>query len=631
MFTKFNSGLTLRNGLIFFCIMSLTFVLVNNVMSAKQEAKISEEELKLYEGDYKLTVSPDPLGFFVKDGKLYFKEGGLAGDGQTVPLIYKDGKFKISEGHPNAFEFKIVDGKVKFTLYAAGRPFEGKRMAKDAPQGGKILDLSKPKVWEQYFTNLRAQGLSSQEIRQKYLSDIAEELGITVAELEKEIDARTPYWFFMLRAPTRIPEVFEAFLSVGVYKGFVPKPLEWQIRGKKLIEKLRAGNYITVKEITFSSSIMDIFPLYAEVAFDSTKRNMPIVVVQAGGYRTSSRLSIIPSIFRLARQGLFGVTVSKRGRNGGAGLDKTDAWATEVHDIIDAIEHVKKHYAQYIDPTNVNVWGYSGGCIDSISLATRFPDYFRFIGPYFGQFEWTSEVKPYEKEYLEEGIPEGLRSTLMGNIIKDHSGLPFQAPDNWMARNNLLGVINNPYSHILMFSDAEEGKYTRTLGHMREYLTKAEELGYTNVHLNVSQEGDPYRWWHAHPGGWDEGGNPDLFYSESLFVPHILNDDYPMPVLADQGQMVVLGYVKTKLFFVWLGEGNNAVARLYYELRTHEKVFKFERMSKNPDVRGVLRIPNPHGKRHKIFINGLAVGTAGPEPEIRIEFGLDDTVTIREI
>ena len=111
-----------------------------------------------------------------------------------------------------------------------------------------------------------------------------------------------------------------------------------------------------------------------------------------------------------------------------------------------------------------------------------------------------------------------------------------------MARNNMLGVINNPYSHILMFSDIEEGKYTATLGHMREYLAKAEELGYTNVHLNVSDENDQYRWWHAHPGGWDEGGNPDLFASESLFIPHILNGDYPEPVLSQQGNMVVLGY-----------------------------------------------------------------------------------------
>ena len=200
-----------------------------------------------------------------------------------------------------------------------------------------------------------------------------------------------------------------------------------------------------------------------------------------------------------------------------------------------------------------------------------------------------------------------------------------------MARNNMLGVINNPYSHILMFSDIEEGKYTATLGQMREYLAKAEELGYANVHLNVSDESDQYRWWHAHPGGWDEGGNPDLFASENLFIPHILNGDYPEPVLSQQGNMVVLGFVDTKPFTVWLAEGNNAVAKLYYELRTHEKVFQLERMSSDPSVLGVIRIPNPKGKRHEVFINGKPAGTVGPEPELEVECSLDDTVVVRQL
>ena len=46
-------------------------------MPISQEAEISEEELKRYEGNYRLDVAPDPLGFFVKNGKLYLKEGGL--------------------------------------------------------------------------------------------------------------------------------------------------------------------------------------------------------------------------------------------------------------------------------------------------------------------------------------------------------------------------------------------------------------------------------------------------------------------------------------------------------------------------------------------------------------------------
>ena len=366
---------------------------------------------------------------------------------------------------------------------------------------------------------------------------------------------------------------------------------DW-IRGDSLIGILRADARIAVEEVALPSSVLDISPLYAEVAYNPTRRKMPIVVIQPRGYLGSSRLSIVPSIHRMAGQGLFAVTVSKRGRDGGAGADRADAWATEVHDIVDAIEHVKRKYGAYVDPTNVNIWGYGGG-IDAISAAARFPDYFRFVGPYFGPLEWTTTLGQLGEAYLNREIEEGVHTRDMYDIIDGHGGPPSHVPDNWMARDNLLAAVNNRYRHTLMFSDIEEGRYTPTLGQMKPYLATAQELGYDNIHLNVSDGNDRHRWWHAHPGGWDEGGNPDLIASEALFVPHILNGDYPEPVLAPQGDFVVLGYLRTRRFSVWLGEGNDAVARLSYELGDHEKVFRFARITSNPDIRGVLSIPNP--------------------------------------
>lgn len=507
--------------------------------------------------------------------------------------------------------------------------FEGERVVGAFPPGGEPFDLSDPEAWERYWTDLREEGLTSREMRERYLSGIAGEAGIPIPELERRIEEWTPYWFFVSRAPERIPGTFEAFLSVGVVRGLAPKPRAWQIRGDSLIGKLRADGQINVERIAYSSSILDISPLCAEVAYDPAGRRMPIVVIQARGYLGSSRLSIIPSICRMARQGLFGVTVSKRGRDGSAGADRTDAWATEVHDIIDAIEHVKREYGEYVDPANINIWGYGGGGVDAISAVARFPDYFRFVGPYFGPFEWRTTLGSREEAYLGEEIEEGVHTRDMYDVIDDHGGPPSRVPDNWMVRDNLLAVVNNRYSHTLMFSDIEEGRYTPTLGQMKEYLATARKLGYTNIHLNVSDGNDRHRWWHAHPGGWDEGGNPDLFASEALFVPHILNGDYPAPVLARQGDLVVLGYLRTRRFSVWLGEGDNAVAGLSYELGGHEKVFRFERMTSTAEVRGVLSIPNPDRVEYDVFVNGRPAGGAGPETELEIGFDLDERIVIR--
>jgi hypothetical protein len=88
----------------------------------------SEEQLERFEGDYVIDVHPDPFGFYVKGGTLHLKIGGLEGDGQTVPLTEKDGKFIIAPGHPNAFEFKEVDGQIEFTFWAGGTSHRGSRV-----------------------------------------------------------------------------------------------------------------------------------------------------------------------------------------------------------------------------------------------------------------------------------------------------------------------------------------------------------------------------------------------------------------------------------------------------------------------------------------------------------------------
>jgi len=64
----------------------------------------SEAELHRIEGDYTVTVYPKPFGFLVQEGRLFLKVGGVAGEGRAVPLLSKeDGRFVLSEGHPNAF------------------------------------------------------------------------------------------------------------------------------------------------------------------------------------------------------------------------------------------------------------------------------------------------------------------------------------------------------------------------------------------------------------------------------------------------------------------------------------------------------------------------------------------------
>jgi hypothetical protein len=148
------------------------------------------------------------------------------------------------------------------------------------------------------------------------------------------------------------------------------------------------------------------------------------------------------------------------------------------------------------------------------------------------------------------------------------------------------------------------------------------------VELHLSKVGDAYLYHHDYPGSWVQLGNPDLMQAETFFVPHILHGDYPPPVLSDAGTLNVLGYVKTHRFFVWLGAGNDAGARLDYTLAGRDNSFRFQRLSRDASVKGKLVFPNPHAYAYKVTVNEDTITEKTTDREIRVPFGLNDSVRI---
>lgn len=469
---------------------------------------------------------------------------------------------------------------------------------------------------------------ASNKVDPSYLTELRRLTGdesLTLYDVEASIsEATSAYNHFMtLYTSGKLPSITDAWRLIAMRMGIEPLSAE-EAMGQPAIDRLRKDPDIVVKEIEYRSSVSDINPLYAEVCYDPKARNMPVAVVQHGG-NPGSRFATIPSCYRMAKKGMFGLSVSKRGRDGSAG--ENDSWAVETFDIFDAIEYAKREYAEFVDPTNVNIWGYSGGCIDSVAAAVRFPDYFRLVAPYFGQLEWATTFGSIPKEMRRQHVAKG-EEVKSNNIVDGIGGFPDEVPDHYMARDLLLGVINNPYSRMHFFLDSKDPSGPLLQGHFRDYLAKAQELGFTNVDLHLSKPEDVYRFHHIHPGAWAELGSPDLMVAESFYLSHILNRDYPEPVLADGGRMNVLGYIKTKEFFIWLGNGDNAAAELEYTLTGPEKFFMFRPLSSDPTVQGRLTVPNPEGHRWRIEVNREVVSESN-EPELAAHFGLDDSVVFR--
>ena len=393
------------------------------------------------------------------------------------------------------------------------------------------------------------------------------------------------------------------------------------------IERLRRGTDIVVKEIAYASSIERLAPLYAEVAYDPNVRHAPIMVLMHGDVPGTRMLSIAGGR-AYAEKGIFAVVPSLRGRDGSAG--EPDMFVKEIFDIYDAVEFVKRNYADYVDPTNVNITGGSGGGMASIAAAVRFPDYFRYSLPFFGVPDtghWLAGLgmtggltfQQWRSAVLAQGWPDG-SVALFSNIVRGLGGMPDEVPDKVMVRNTILGAVNNRQAQIHLFWDEQDGQVPSITERNHAYAAAARELGHDNVHLHYSKRGDPARYIH-----WV---SPDNTAAQQSFIPAMLAGTTPAPVLADAGRMVVLGYLKTKRFLAWLGSGDDAVARLDYQLAGNRAEFRFRRLSADPSRRGRLVLPNPTGAAWTIEINHRVTRSQVRGAEIVAEFPLDAVVVL---
>ncbi|UCC38594.1 MAG: prolyl oligopeptidase family serine peptidase [Candidatus Aminicenantes bacterium] len=392
------------------------------------------------------------------------------------------------------------------------------------------------------------------------------------------------------------------------------------------VQKLRQDKEIKVREIAYRSSVEDLYPLYAEVAFDPNRKKAPVIVLVHGDV-PGTRMIAIAGAYAYAKKGFFAIAPSQRGRDGSAG--EGDVFCREIYDIYDAVEYVKQNYPDYIDPTNINITGGSAGGMASIAAAVRFPDYFRMSIPYYGSPDtghWLrllglsgKTFEQWKQGVRSQGWPEG-SITLFRNIIQALGGMLHEVPDKVMARNLVLGVINNPYTQIHMIWDMQDGAAPSITMRNKAYHKSAVEMGYTNVHIHYSKVGDSIRYLH-----WI---TPDNATAQRFFIPQILAETYPPPILADAGRLIVLGFVKTKQFLVWLGQGDDAVARVDYQVSFRRSEFRFRRLSQDKNVRGKLVLPNKEKKKWTVKVNRKVVMSDVDASEITVDFGLDDVVVV---
>lgn len=283
---------------------------------------------------------------------------------------------------------------------------------------------------------------------------------------------------------------------------------------------------------TIDSGVDDIYMR----CFYKTKANQPLLILIAGYTQTATDF-LDATYQRFRDYGFFVVGVGMRGRNGATGT--ADDAARELHDVYDAVNHIKEKFAGLIDTTKVSIVGYSGGGGVTYGMVSKFPDLFACAVVCFGISDYG-----YDGTYGWWAEEPSRQATLEARI----GDTPANAPNEYKSRQHLVS-ISNFTGKLYIFHDVDD-----TLVHVDNSTRVVTQLiadGFSNYVYDETDSGDATRWLHDLPNGANSIVNAEDVFKADLLALTIQG----MP---SSGTVVVNGYLKCSLFEIWLGNGTTA-------------------------------------------------------------------------
>lgn len=271
----------------------------------------------------------------------------------------------------------------------------------------------------------------------------------------------------------------------------------------------------------------------------------PILLV-VHGWDGDARAFSDTAMIRMASYGYFVASVGMRGRNGAAGA--RDASGREIYDLYDALQYIRANYADYVSPTIAAIMGLSGGGGNALAAACKFPDTFNVVVDFYG-------MSDYGRDGTDGWYANCNNSNYRAGMETATGGTPVAVPDAYYARDATAAIQNYSGGQLVLFHD--ESDIIVPVVHSQRAIAAMSGAGLSNYQANYSNSGSAVRW--SHGLSWDAG---PILDAEAIFMPLIAAT--PAWTVPATGTVTVLGYIVTKQFSVWLGNGLSEVATVAY-------------------------------------------------------------------
>jgi pimeloyl-ACP methyl ester carboxylesterase len=306
---------------------------------------------------------------------------------------------------------------------------------------------------------------------------------------------------------------------------------------------------ITQGAITYPSSI-DALSLSADVVYPSAI-NLPILVVMHGYTGLASDFTIdMRRRWCTSYGNVFCIFPQMRGRGTSEGT--RDSGGREIQDIVDAVDYVIAHYGTRVDPNQIHIVGYSGGGGNALSCVARYPDKFNSVASFFGISDYGYDGT--------DGWYQNV-AAFQAQLVTDIGGTPVAVPDNYHSRASVLALTNYSGGALHLFHDALDA--TVNVAQSQRVAAAFTAAGLTNCTYRESTTGGSPRWYHGLPVV-----GASLIEGETDFMPVIAGKSQPEWIISSGGALNVAGWLDTKRFSLWLGDGTVEFGTVIYDIDT---------------------------------------------------------------